>query len=68
MRATSPKTTKKPPPDVVFVVVDRSDLFSHSVHMTEAEARREARQATRMWWMYEDRGPFQVVKYFREVK
>lgn len=62
------KTSRKPPPDVVFVVVDRSGLFSHSVHETRAKARAEARQATDMWTTYEDRGPFHVVKYVRKMQ
>jgi hypothetical protein len=61
MRATK----KKPPPDVIYVVVDRSDVFSHSVHTTKGKAVTEARHATEAWCIYQDRGPFQVVKYVR---
>jgi hypothetical protein len=65
MRATSKKTPKKPPPDIVYVVVDRSDVFSHSVHTDRQKARDEARQADENWLVYGDRGPFQVVEYHR---
>jgi environmental stress-induced protein Ves len=64
MRPTK-KTPRKPPPDVVYVVVDRSDVFSHSVHTTKEKAKSEAAQATEMWLVYGDRGPFTVVEYAR---
>ena len=59
------KTPLKPPPDVVFVVVDRSGVFSHSAHLTRKEARDDARWANEAWGTM-DRQPFKVVKYVRE--
>jgi len=64
MRATK-KMPRNPPPDVVYVVVDRSDVFSHSVHVERTKAVTEARWADENWTVYGDRGPFQVVKYVR---
>lgn len=55
----------KLPPKVVYVVVDFSDVFSHTVHKTRASAQREAKAAHESWALY-DRGPFRVVRYVRK--
>jgi hypothetical protein len=56
------KAPLKPPPDVVFVVVDRSGTFSHCAHETRQKARDDARRANQSWGTA-DMHPFKVVDY-----
>lgn len=61
------KQPLKPPPEVVFVVVDRSGTFSHTACETRKKARDDARQANQNWGTY-DSQPFRVVEYVIKKK